>query len=171
MKVILYPAVSLDGFITQGATDSDWVNEEDDAQYQKEITRTGCVIMGRTTYEQYKADIDGYDDRTTFVATSKPLTSAHDRIIPVAGSPAEILKEIEARGFTELVLCGGGETNGRFAEAGLIDEIKVSIYPLILGQGIRLFGDYEGGLKLELLSSKQGPEGITQNHYKIIPAA
>lgn len=170
MKVILYPAISLDGFITKGPTDSDWVSEEDDAAYQAEIARVGCVIMGRTTYEQYKEDVDGYQDRATFVCTSRPFTPPHEKIVVVTGSPAEILKEVESRGFSEVVLCGGGNTSGRFAKANLIDEIIVSIYPLILGQGIKLFGDYNVNLQLELLSTKPGPEDTTQNHYKVIPS-
>ncbi len=166
MKVIFYPAISLDGYIAEAGGGSDWVDEQDDALYRKEIEKAGCCIVGRVTYDQYKEDFEE-DGRVTFVCTTHPEDDT-DKVVFVNAEPAKVLEEIEKRGFSSTVLSGGGDTNGRFAEAGLIDEIIISIYPFTLGEGIRLFGDYNIDIKLELLSSKPVVNGIIQNHYKVI---
>ncbi len=168
MKVILYPAITLDGFIAKSDGDSDWVSGADDALYQQAIKEAGCAIVGRTTYEQYKSDFDE-EGRVTFVCTSKCLKSTNENIIFVSGEPEEILQVVKDHGFDSVILSGGGETNARFARAKCIDEIVVSIYPFVMGDGIGLFSDSKNiELKLELISTKKVVDGIIQNHYKVI---
>lgn len=168
MKVILYPAITLDGFIAKTDGDSDWVDEADDALYQQAMKEAGCSIVGRTTYEQFKSDFEE-ENRITFVCTSKPLTSKNKNIIFVSGDPKEILQIVKDHGFSETILIGGGETNAQFARSGCIDEIIVSIYPLVFTDGIGLFGNAKDiELKLELISTKKVVNGIIQNRYKVV---
>ena len=87
----------------------------------------------------------------------------------VKGNASEIIDSIKNNyDFSELVVCGGGEVNGMLAEASLIDELVVSIQPVVLGQGIPLFGSFKPALKLKLISVNQDIEGVTQNHYQVI---
>lgn len=169
MKVIMRPAVTLDGFIADldGECYS-WVDPDDEARYEKALLQSGCELVGRKTYEQY---IDNYSARTevtTFVLTSQDTFIDTDKVKFVSGSPQEICNTIRDYGFSELLFCGGGELNGFIASAGLIDEIIMSIHSIILGSGIPLFGSYKPRLNLKLLSTEQSTNGVVRNHYKVI---
>jgi len=167
MKLIWNPALTLDGYIAKIDGDSDWVSDEDGEAFWKLIQQSGCVIVGRTTYEQYKGDVFPVPGATTFVQTSRmDGTEPQEGVEFVTSSPQELISILEQRGFTQAVLAGGGETNSRFAAAGLVDEIIANVYPMIFGDGIKLLSGC--ALKLELLDVQQLPGGIVQHHYKVV---
>jgi dihydrofolate reductase len=167
MKVTMQPAVSLDGYIAKLDGDSySWVNPADEKRYQEVVKRSGAVIVGSSTYNQYKEDFDAYGDEVTvFVCSSKVKPEDSGNVKYVRGEPKELIKHISQFGFDELIVCGGGEVNGLLAEANLIDEIVISIQPAVLGEGIPLFGKYHPQLNLELLSVNTNIPGVVQNHY------
>lgn len=169
MKIILYPSITIDGFIANldGECYS-WINPADEERYEDVVVRCGCVIVGRKTYEQYKSDYPSKKDVVTYVCTSSHIYQDEERMKFISGSPQEMLSTIEKDGFSEAVLCGGGEVNGLFASAGLVDEIILSINPHCLGNGIPLFGSYKPRLSMELISSNNDIEGVVQNHYRVI---
>ena len=167
MKLIMYPAISLDGFIADMDGDCySWIDDEDEAEYVAAMARCGCDIVGRNTYEQYKDEYDAKRNIVTFVCTNGTKYKNTTNLKFINGSATEIIKSIEKHGFKEAILSGGGEINGLFASAGLVDEIFISIYSLILGAGIPLFGSYKPRLDLQLLSSNNDIEGIVKSHYK-----
>lgn len=169
MKVLFYPAISLDGFIAKLDGDSNWVKEEDEQIFADEVRRAGCVIVGRKTFEQYQ-NIYPIADTTTFVCTSssaRTTDGANTQVKYVGGAVKTVLEQIQAAGFSTAVLSGGAETNGRFAEALCIDEILVSIYPHFLGCGLPMFGNRKIQLRLELLHTRQLGDGVIQNRYEV----
>lgn len=170
MKITMHPAISLDGFIAKLDGDSySWVNQEDEKRYEEEVKRCGAVIAGRTTYDQYKEDFYAYGkDVTVFVCTNDKSQKDSGNVKFLNGSPNDIIQTIENLGFKELIVCGGGEINGILAEAGLVDEMVISIQSVILGEGIPLFGSKKPSLKLELLTVNQDIKGVVQNHYKVV---
>jgi len=169
MKVILYPAVTLDGFLANldGECYS-WISEEDEEFYNRAIQNAGCSLVGRRTYEQYIDDFPAENGSTTFVYTTSDMQKDQARVKFVRGTPEAVLQAIEAHGFSEVIVSGGGEVNGSFAKAGLVNEIIISVYGVTLGEGIPLFGRHKPNLKLELLSSKQEVKGIVKNHYRVV---
>jgi dihydrofolate reductase len=168
MKLILYPAISLDGFIAKKDGDSDtWISQGDDVRYRREVERCGFVLVGRKTFELYWGDV-GWPGVVTFLCTSKMGLEDSDSIKYLSGSGSEIRQKLEDFGCDEVVVCGGGELNGRLASDGVIDEIVISVQPVVLGEGIPLFGKYKPKLKLELLSSNEDIPGVVQNRYLII---
>lgn len=169
MKVIMYPAVTLDGFIANlNGECYSWINEEDEAYYDKAIEHAGCSLVGRKTYEQYIKDFPAKNGSTTFVYTSAGNMQDHNRIKFVRGTPQEVVRQIEEYGFSELILSGGGDINGSFAEAGLVNEIIISTYGITLGEGIPLFGSYKPRLRLELKTSQEEVKGIIKSHYRVL---
>lgn len=165
----MQPALSLDGFVAKPDGDCySWVNEADEARYEDAVAKAGCVIVGRKTYEQYIADFPSKSGAVTFVCTSNATDKDTEKIKFVHGTAHEIAQKIADHGFAEAIISGGGEINGLFADAGLVDEIVVSIHSTVLGSGIPLFGTYHPTLELELLSSNQDIAGITQNHYRVV---
>ena len=169
MKVIMYPAITLDGFISDldGECYS-WISDEDEEQCNQAIAKAGCVLVGRKTYEQYPEDLPPKSGATAFVWTARTDQQDQERVKFVRGTPQEVLQQIAQHGFSEVIVSGGGEVNCSLAEAGLVDEIIVSIYNVTIGEGIPLFGSHKPRLKLRLLSTKQEIEGIVKNHYKVV---
>ncbi len=164
----MYPAITLDGFIADlNGECYSWINDEDEAVYNAAVTRAGCLLVGRKTFEQYPEDFPK-SDAITFVYTSQQSQKDQDKIKFVRGTPADVIKQIADYGFSELVVGGGGEVNGSFAEAGLIDEIIISIYGVTIGDGIPLFGSHKPQLRLKLLSTKNELDSIVTNHYKVL---
>lgn len=169
MKAIMYPAITLDGFIADlNGECYQWISEEDEKSYSEAIANAGCVLLGRRTYEQYIDDFPPKNGATVFVWTTHTDQQDQDRIKFLRGTPQEVMQQIADYGFSEVIVSGGGEVNGSLAQAGLIDEIVASIYNLTLGEGIPLFGSHKPKLKLKLLSTKQEIEGIVTNHYEVL---
>jgi dihydrofolate reductase len=168
MKVTMYPAITLDGFISDlNGECYSWISSEDEEGYNQAIAKAGCVLLGRKTYEQYKDDFPPKSGATVFIYTSHTDQQDGDKIKFLRGTPQEIVKQIGDYGFSKVIVSGGGELSGALATAGLIDEIVVSIYSLTLGEGIPLFGSYKPKLQLKLLSTVQEIKGIVKNRYKV----
>lgn len=168
MKIIWYPAVSRDGFITTLDGDSDWVIEADEQCFDAEVRQAGCTIVGRTTFEQYKGSIYPVVGAMTYVVTSHAdRLPTEEGVTYVRPNAAEIISKIQDDGFATAILSGGGETNALFAAAGAIDEVIMSIYPITLGKGIPKLGSFTGELNLELLSSQELGQGVVQNRYTV----
>lgn len=167
MKITLYMAISIDGFIAKKDGDSDWVSPVDSANFEQKIKEKGCIIVGRRTFDQYQGDLYPVKNVTNIVVTSNSSLKSEGNVVYVQ-TPSEAIKVAEERGHKEALLIGGGTTNGLFFKAGLIDEIFLSVHPLVLGSGIKLFENAETNIKLEFLDQKEFGEGLTQLHYRVI---
>ena len=169
MKLTLYNAISIDGFIATQDGDSEWVSEVDVEYFEAEMERAGCIVVGRKTFDQYRDELYPVPGITNIVLTSDPDSGPpYDNVKYTDEEPASVLKLAESMGHDEILLVGGGKANGSFFDVGLIDEIILSVHPLILGDGIRLFESDSKLAKLELLSSQQLDEGLVQLKYRVV---
>lgn len=155
-------ATSLDGFITDSDGSTGWVLDND--EWERLTLEFKASILGRTTFEEVKNEL--LDGIKYFVLTTKPETST-DNII-YCTTPKDIIQRAEAMGIDKLLLSGGGETNYSFAEAGLINEVLLSLHPLLLQSGKNLFGKAEAKIQLKTLGHKDLNDGIIQMHYKVL---
>jgi len=168
MKVTLYMAVSIDGFIAKKDGDSDWVSPVDSTNFEQKIKEKGCIFVGRRTFDQYQGDLYPVKGVTNIVLTSDlSLKSENDDVI-YAQSPSDAIKQAQEKGHDRALLIGGGTTNGLFLKEGLIDEVFLSVHPLILGNGIKLFEGIETDLKLRFIDQKELGEGLAQLHYRVV---
>jgi len=168
MKVILYMAISIDGFVAKKNGDSNWVSEVDSINFQQNIKEVGCIIVGRRTFDQYQGDLYPAKEATNIVLTSDvSLKSETDNVVYVR-SPNDAVRVAKEKGHNKALLIGGGTTNGLFLRAGLIDEIFLSVHPLILGDGIKLFEKSEKDINLKLIGQKELGGDLIQLHYQVI---
>lgn len=167
MKVILYMAISIDGYIAKKNGDSDWVSEVDSKIFEKKIKEAGCIVVGRRTFEQYYGELYPIDGVTNIVLTNDVTRQDKNRNVVFVSSPQEALKVAKQKGYDKVFLVGGGHVNGSFIRENLIDEMFLSVHPLILGEGIKIFEGFGEQVDLELVSLKQIGEGLVQLHYKI----
>lgn len=162
MKITLICAPTLDGYLAHTDHDHiDWTSAEDKANFVATTKQMGAVIMGYNTWKLYGKPLEG---RFAAVLTSKPETD-QDQVI-FRPDPVAIIKDLEAKGYTEAALIGGGGANSTFLNAGLIDEMLVTMIPRWFGSGIPMFAG-EPQAEFELLNSRPlGPSEILL-HYKV----
>ena len=146
-QIILYIAASLDGFIADAAGGVDWLPPGDDGddkrRYADFYAAVAALIMGRRTYDQVRQFGDWpYPGKPVYVFTARPPDAAPPpgvRFIQTdAAAFARTVAPQHAAG--PLWLVGGADLANQFRSAGLIDEYRVFVIPIILGQGISLFG-------------------------------
>ncbi len=170
MKVILYMATSVNGNITNGEENSDWVKKSDWEHFNKITSGSKVMVMGSVTYKQFEDDFP-QKQALNIVVTNKPelLNLKIDGAIFTSKSPVEIVKMVSDMGFTQLALVGGEKLNSSFLKEDLIDEIYVDIHPLLIGKGKKLFGEIQGLFKqLKLVDVKEIGEDLILLHYRVL---
>lgn len=168
MKVTLYMAVSIDGFIAKKDGDSDWVSEVDSVIFNQQIKDKGCIAVGRKTYEQFYGELYPVDGITNIVLTKETDKISDQDYVHFVNSANEAIKKAEENSHDQILLIGGGEVNGAFLNVNLIDEIILSVHPLILSDGIKIFENTLQNVNLELLRVKELDEGLVQMYYQVV---
>lgn len=164
-------ATSINGLITKGKDDSDWVTETDWKEFDKLTRDCGIMVMGRRTYEIFGDDFPCEGAVNVVMTSRRELLSqeAPDNVIFTDKSPKEVVKMAGEKGFKKLMLIGGMKLNTSFFKEDLIDEIWLSVHPLLIGEGKTVIGkivDYDK--KLKLLSVKKLDEDLVQLRYKVV---
>jgi dihydrofolate reductase len=173
-NVILYIATSLDGFIARSDGDISWLNKyeggKEDYGYGEFYKEVGASIMGANTYEKSLTLAGGIDKKMpTYVITHRELQTIPDTNISFySGSLSELVNKIHNNTNKNIWLVGGGQLAQAFLQENLIDRIILSTIPIILGEGISLFGKIKKELNLVLINSKSYKSGIVQTHYSLI---
>lgn len=164
IKVILHMAISADGYVAKKDGDSGWVSPIDEKLFLKRCSDAGCLIVGRNTYEQYKNEIYPVQGVVNIILTKKPFIG---KGVFCAKSPKAALKIAAKNGFHKVLLAGGGLTSASFLKQGLINELFLTVHPLALGGGIKLFEQVNSSFKFELINVNKLKDGLVQLHYKV----
>jgi dihydrofolate reductase len=166
-RVLLVAAITVDGKIARHVDDfNDWSSREDKRLFFRTSREAGVVIMGRTTYETLPAPLPG---RLHMVLTSRPDQVAPAGVELTSEPPARILERLAERGYTTAVLAGGARTYRAFLEAGLVDELWLTVEPLAFGGGISLFGDAALlDTRLTLLECQRLGEQAVHLRYQVV---
>ena len=171
-KIVLFIAMSLDGYIADKNGGVDWLTGQDEQEegmdtYSEFIKDVDTVVMGGNTYHQIVTELSPeewvYADLTSYVITHRELPSA-DKIIFTKKQPCDIVSELRLKQGKKIWICGGANIVQQLMEADLIDEYYISVIPTILGSGIRLFGTIPRDIKLKL-TDIQTYNGITDLIY------
>ena len=173
MKVTLILVTSLDGRITEGDKPGagSWASPEDQEVFLSQIEAHDCIVMGSTTYEAARSIIKPSANKPRIVLTRTPQRFASERqpgLEFLAISPQEVIRRAENNGYKSLLLVGGARTNARFLDADLVDELSVTIEPLLFGAGTPFVAALRQTLHLQLLSCKQiNSQGALLARYRI----
>lgn len=167
-KVILYIAVSLDGYIAREDGSVDWldtVEVEGDGGYSAFYDSIDTVIMGNKTYEHTKilAAEYPYPGKRSYVY-SRTAQAADEHVQYVNGDPAVWMQQVREEAGSNIWLVGGAELLDAFMKVDLVDEFIVAYIPVILGSGIPLFKPGNAEVKLQLKEVKQYGQ-MAQLHY------
>lgn len=168
MKVILYMAISINGHITKGEDNSDWVSKVDWKEFDKLKRLSKVVVMGGKTFEQFQNDFP-QEGALNVVMTHNPKLLKKDtsNALFTDKSPEEVLSVLQEKGYTQVMLIGGMTLNTSFLESNLIDEIWLSVHPLFIGSGKTLTKELNVAQSLQFLGSTTLEEGLIQLRYAI----
>lgn len=166
MKIWLIAAMSADGKIAERADQSslDWTSAEDTQFFVEKTKEAGVVVMGRTTFATIGK---GLKDRRVIVMTKSPEAAT-----PIEGveftneSPVDLAKRLVSEGVETLALGGGASVYGQFLDAGLVDEIFLTLEPFLFGNGVPL-GEKFARVNLELVDTRKLNARSILLHYRV----
>ena len=169
-KLVLYIAMSLDGYIAKPNDDLNFLSlvdkEGEDYGYANFISKVDTVIMGRKTYDWVVGHTDfPHTDKKTFIITRREK-AAIGKTQFYTGQLKELVSELKSEKGGTIFCDGGAEIVHELMKEDLIDEYILSVIPIVLGAGTRLFKDGRPEQRLEHLSTKNFDTGLVQLHYK-----
>lgn len=167
-KVSVFIATSLDGFIAGENGELDWLDTVttagEDYGYAQFIANIDVLVMGRNTYEKVLSFGDWPYVGLRVIVLSNSLTHVVNGAELFAGSPEQLIAKLKTENINHVYL-DGGNTISQFMNANMVDEMVISIIPIVLGSGKRLFNNIEQRHQLYLLKHKQFSSGLVQLHY------
>jgi dihydrofolate reductase len=172
MTASVFIGTSVDGFIARLNDDLDFLPEGggEPHGYNEFIASVDAIVIGRKTFEKvlsFKAW--PYGDKRVLILSSRPLdlSAAVGGIVEqMAGPPAEIVSQLAARGVHHLYI-DGGITIQRFLRAGQIQRLIITRVPVLIGEGIPLFGTLPRDVRLRHVATRHYASGLVQSEYEI----
>jgi dihydrofolate reductase len=176
-KCSVYIAASLDGYIARKDGDIEWLHRPEYSKselkglsFAEFISSVDALVMGRKTFEKVLSFADWpYAELPVVVLTTGELAipdQLQGKVTAMGGDPGEVVASLEKQGKEHLYIDGGKTIQG-FLQAGLIHEITLTMIPILLGEGIPLFGSLTGDLPLHLVDASSSPNGFVQLRYEV----
>ena len=173
MKISMVAVMSLNGKITRGTSSSviDWASKADAGSFKQILVDNPVYIMGSRTFDAVKPKPGS--NKLRVILTHKPesynMLKIPGQIEFTDDSPDEVIKDLRRRGYDKALVLGGSQIYGLFLEAGLVDDIYLTVEPLIFGSGTELVRIIDKDLTCKLVSSKVlNEQGSLLLHYKIM---
>ena len=172
MKVSVFIGTSVDGFIARSNGDLDFLppGGGEPHGYDEFIASVDTIVIGRNSFETVVAfPAWPYGDKRVVVLSSRPLdlSAVHGGVIEqMTGSPTEITSKLAASGVHH-VYVDGGVTIQRFLREGLIQRLIITRVPVLIGDGIPLFGMLPRDVRLRHIATQHYPSGLVKTEYHI----
>src|SRR3954463_10345779 len=180
-RVTIHMVASLDGFIARKDGSVDWLETSDEFAgggtlgpgFVEAVLKTiDCYVMGSRTYEtalNFEAKGFGwsYGDKPTFVLTRRELPRTRDTVEFYSGDLAQFVNERLRPTFRTIWFVGGGVLSAECLRLGLADEVRYSILPILIGDGIRFFETLDRDIGLHLSEVKAYKSGMVALCYQV----
>ena len=180
-RVTIHMVASLDGFVARKDGSVDWLETSDefaggdtlDPEFVESFLKTiDCYVMGSRTYEtalnfETKGFGWAYGDKPTFVLTSRKLPRTRDTVEFYSGDLAQFVNERLRPTFRSIWFVGGGVVSGECLRLGLADEVRYSILPILIGDGIGFFEKLDTDVALHLAEVKAYKNGTVALRYEV----
>ena len=176
MKVSVFIATSLDGYIAKPDGNIDWLMDKryelegEDFGYQDLYDACDLLVMGRNSFEK----VAGFDEwpypgkRVIVLSRSlKTLSKQIDNVELFNGSIAALTEMLTLQNCNHIYI-DGGQVIQAFLEEGVVTDMTITTIPVLLGEGIKLFGTLSQEKHLNLLSAKGYDNGFVQSKYKVL---
>ena len=171
MTASVFIGISVDGFIARKNDDLDFLPEDPEPHgYNEFIASVDAIVIGRKTFEKVLTlGPWSYGDKRVVVLSSHPLdlSKAIGGVVEqMAGPPAEIVAELAASGAHNLYIDGGVTIQG-FLRAGAIQRLIITRVPVLIGEGLPLFGSLPHDVRLRHIATRHYPSGLVQSEYEV----
>jgi dihydrofolate reductase len=172
-KLILYIASSLDGYIAAPGDDLSFLDkvtlEGEDYGYGSFMETIDTIILGRKTYDWIIKNAPEYahPDKNVYVISHNPNPNVGNTVFYTSDLRL-LVQKLKSEEGKNIFCDGGAEVVNALLKLKLFDELIISIVPVLLGNGTRLFNDDYPFHNLELVTSTQFDTGLVQLHYKIV---
>jgi len=180
-RVTIHMVASLDGFIARKDGSVDWLETADefaagetlDPDYVQDFLKSiDCYLMGARTYEValgFEARGFGwaYGDTPVFVLTSRALPKNRDSVTFLSGALGPLIDERLRPAHRNIWVAGGGAVAGACLRLGLADEVRYSIVPVLIGEGIPFFQELDRDVALHLVEMKAYKSGMVALRYDV----
>jgi dihydrofolate reductase len=176
MIASVFVGASVDGYIARADGALDWLPEGggEPHGYNEFIATVDAIVIGRGTFETVLAfEAWPYGDKRVVVLSSHPLDLRAVKggvVEQMGGPPAEIVSRLAASGAHHLYI-DGGITIQRFLRAGLIQRITITRVPVLIGDGIPLFGSLPRDVRLRHIATQSYPSGLVKSEYEVAARA
>ena len=175
-KISVFIATSIDGYIAKKNNDIDWLtkfspptdeNEDKDCGFSKFFSSVDVLVMGRNSYDVVSHfDLWPYEGKRVIVLSST-LTCVCEQAELFKGDITQLIKKLHSDGIKHIYV-DGGATISQFMNMGLVDQLIISIIPVVLGSGIPLFSKINNDKWCQLDSSQVYSNGLVQLRYKTV---
>ncbi len=170
----VYVGQSLDGYIAGPNGELDWLDEidnpeKDDFGYAAFMENIDALILGKKTFEKVMSFGMWPYKKPVFVASNSLASLPHSvdgKAFLIKGTPSEMAHMLNKNGFANLYIDGGSLIQS-FLKEGLIDKVIVTTIPVLLGEGISLFGDLPKRVKLKFISSEVLINQLVKTQYEV----
>jgi dihydrofolate reductase len=173
MTASVFIGTSLDGFIARPDGRFDFLPEGggEPHGYDEFFASVDALVIGRNTYETVLAfPVWPYGNKRVVVLSSRALdlSAARGAVLEqMSGPPAEIVAKLAASGAHHLYV-DGGITIQRFLRAGLVQRLIITRVPVLIGEGIPLFGALPADVRLRHVATQQYPSGLVKSEYEVV---
>jgi len=174
MKASVFVGTSVDGFIARRNGGLDWLpaGGGEPHGYDEFMATVDTIVIGRKTFETVLAfETWPYGTKRVVILGSQPIDLSEARargglVEQLAGEPAEIVSKLAARGANHLYV-DGGITIQRFLRAGYVQRLVITRVPVLIGDGIPLFGSLPRDVRLRHVVTRSYPSGLVQTEYEV----
>nr|AIA13128.1 RibD C-terminal domain protein [uncultured bacterium] len=166
MKVFLIAATTADGKIGLAKDHhADWTSKEDKQLFVKLTKESGVMIMGMNTFKTIGRGLPG---RKTIVYSydSKVIEGVEGDVEVTSDEPEKLLQELSDQGHKSVAICGGAQIYSLFLSKGLVDELYLTVEPVLFGDGISL-AEGVSLTNLQLIETRQLNENTVLLHYSV----
>jgi dihydrofolate reductase len=173
MAASVFIGTSVDGFIARVNGDLDFLPEGggEPHGYDEFMASVDALVIGRKTFETVLAYSEWpYGKKRVVVLSSRPLDFSRVRggvVEQMSGAPGEIVSKLAARGVKHIYV-DGGITIQAFLRAGLIQRLIITRVPVLIGEGIPLFGTLPSDVRLKHVATRDFPSGLVQTEYQVL---
>lgn len=178
MKTSVFVGVSVDGFIARPDGGLDFLDAggSEAHGYEEFIATVDTIVMGRKTFETVLGfGTWPYGERRVVVLSSQPADLATaaargGRVEQMSGPPADVLSRLAAQGTAHVYVDGGVTIQG-FLRAGLVQRLVITRVPILIGDGIPLFGALPRDVRLRHVGTRAYAGGLVQSEYEVLTDA
>lgn len=178
-RIILDLAVTLDGFIEGKNGEIDWCVMDSEMEFTNFLNQIDTILYGRKSYDlwgQYtptNKDTDAEKEMWELVHSkekyvfSRSQKESNEKVIYINENIHEEVNRLKALPGRDIWLYGGASLITHFIELGLVDEFRLSVHPVVLGEGKPLFSDIKQRMNLKLINTKTFSSGVVQMIYHL----